>query len=503
MAKAWQALIVVGLLIAAAGMLATFDGPFDHGWLGHNGARYSLIARNYLAHGLTWLDGAPRLDAGVPRKEHPVVYAHHPPAVAMVVAMAFDLAGVSENAARAVPALATLLALLLLARLVGRVAGPREAALTVLAAVAQPMVSIYGAHVDVQGMPVYCASLVVILAYLRWLRRGTIGALLLAALVASSFDWYGLYAPAACAAHLWFTQPARRAAALGLLLYTAALTALWLVWLLGLPGITAADLSTASGPRGPAALLAQSAELPRALSEWWTATRTLMPGWPLLLAVALAVLAGKLGRPTIADPPPDEPRRLGPRGLLGLLLLPPLVHGLLFPAGMLQHGYWLFALPFGLAFGLALALRPLRAPVALVAVLLLLPAGVAGARRLLDESDQIPVLMGRALAEHTAPPDVTLTNYAVNPFEQDVPGDAWLLMRPEVTFYSDRVVRGGLAQPADLDDALQRRPDATWFLLVPWPPPSPGLEAAVAARTEGEPLRLSGDPPVTLHRLRR
>jgi len=502
-AKAWNPLIVVALLIAAAGMLSTFDGPFDHGWLGHNGARYSLIARNYLTHGLIWQDGAPRLDVGVPSRQHPVVYAHHPPAVAMVVAMAFDLAGVSENAARAVPALATLLALGLLARLVGRVAGPREAALTVLAAVAQPMVSIYGAHVDVQGMPVLCASLVVILAYLRWLRRGGLGALLLSALVASAFDWYGLYAPAACAAHLWFTQPARRATAVGLLLYTAALTGLWVGWLLGLAGVTAADLSAASGPRGPAALLAQSAELPRALSEWWTATRTLMPGWPLLLAVALAVLAGKLGRPTIADPPPDEPRRLGPRGLLGLLLLPPLVHGLLFPAGMLQHGYWLFGLPFGLALGLALALRPLRAPVAVAAVALLLPAGIAGARRLLDETDQIPVLMGRALAEHTAPPDVVLTNYAVNPFEHDATGDSWLLMRPEVSFYSDRVVRGGLEQAADVDDALRRRPDADWFLLVPWPPPSPGLAAAVDALTEGEPLALSGDPPVTLHRLRR
>ncbi|HVQ24576.1 MAG TPA: hypothetical protein VMV01_05345, partial [Planctomycetota bacterium] len=110
MAKAWNPLIVVALLIAAAGMLSTFDGPFDHGWLGHNGARYSLIARNYLTHGLIWQDGAPRLDVGVPSRQHPVVYAHHPPAVAMVVAMAFDLAGVSENAARAVPALATLLA---------------------------------------------------------------------------------------------------------------------------------------------------------------------------------------------------------------------------------------------------------------------------------------------------------------------------------------------------------------------------------------------------------
>ena len=83
------------------------------------------------------MDGAPLLDVGVHDRGRPVVYAHHPPAVSMVVAMAFDLAGVSENAARVLPALSTLLALALLARLVGQVCGPREAALTVLAAVAQ------------------------------------------------------------------------------------------------------------------------------------------------------------------------------------------------------------------------------------------------------------------------------------------------------------------------------------------------------------------------------
>ena len=435
-------------------------------------------------------------------RQHPVVYAHHPPAVAMVVAMAFDLAGVSENAARALPALATLVALVLLARLVTRVSGPREAALTVLAAVAMPMVSIYGAHIDVQGMPVLCASMLVVLSYMHWLRGGSIGPLLLSAFVASAFDWYGLYAPAACAAHMWFTRPTRRATAIGLLLYTGALTAVWVAWLLSLPGVTPAELAAASGPRGSAALLREADELPRALAGWWDATSALMPGWPLLLLVALLVMAGRLGR--VPEPPATEARPIGPRGLLALLLLPPLVHGLLFPAGMLQHGYWLFGLPFGLALGVALALRPLRSAVALAAVLLLLPAGVAGAHRLLAESDQVPVLMGRALLAHAAPAEPVLTNYAVNPFVPGRDDDSWLLMLPEVTFYADRIVRGGIREAAELDAALRRRPDAAWFLAVPWPePPSAGLSAALAERTAGEPVRLSADPPVTLHRLAR
>lgn len=504
MAKAWQLPIVAALLLAAVGLLATFDGPFDHGWLGHNGARYSQIGRNYLRFGLTYLNGAPLLDAGSHDRHHPVVYAHHPPAVPMAVAMAFDLAGLSENAARAVPVLATLLGLVLLARLVNLVAGPREAGLAALVAVCQPMVSIYGAHVDVQGTPVLCASLVVILAYVRWLRRGTIGALLLSALVASAFDWYGLYAPAACAAHLWFTRPERRASAIALLLYTGALAALWIGWLLSLPGVTAADLLAAPGPRGPAALFVEPRLLSGALSEWWSATLTLMPGWPLLLVVSLLVAAGVLGRIGGESEVGGATRPLGPRGLLALLLLPPLLHGLLFPAGMLLHGYWLFGLPFGLGLGVALALRPLKALAALAGVLLLLPAGVVGARQLLAESDRLPVLIGQALAAHTAAPEVVLTNYEVNPFEPGRPGDAWLLMRPEVTFYADRVVRGNIVKAAELDDALARRPDAAWFLSVPWPaPPSPELLAALAARSEGEPLQLSADPPVALHRLRR
>lgn len=504
MAKAWQLLLVAALLLAAVGLLSTFDGPFDHGWLGHNGARYSQIARNYLRYGLTYLNGAPLLDAAGHDRFHPQVYAHHPPAVAMTVAMAFDLLGVRENAARAVPALATLLALVLLAKLMLQVAGPREAALAVCVAVCQPMVSIYGAHVDVQGMPVVCVSLIVILSYVRWLRTGAVGALLLSAFVASAFDWYGLYAPAACAAHLWVTRPERRASALGLGLFTGALTALWIGWLLSLPGVTLRVLLAASSPRGPAALLAQAHQLPGALAAWWDTTRTLMPGWPLLLLVALLVLAGKLGRMPQDAELGDASQPLRARGLLAMLLLPPLVHGLLFPAGMIMHGYWLFALPFGLAVGVALALRPLKAPAALLCVALLAPSGVLGARQLLDESDRLPVLIGQALAAHTEGSDVVLTNYEVNPFVAERSGDSWLLLRPEVTYYSDRSVRGGLLTPADLEDALLRRPGAAWFLAVPWPaPPSPELTAALAARTEGEPRRLNADPPVWLHRLRR
>jgi hypothetical protein len=145
----------------------------------------------------------------------------------------------------------------------------------------------------------------------------------------------------------------------------------------------------------------------------------------------------------------------------------------------------------------------LRPVVAALLVAGLLFAGVQGARAALAEADELPVLVGRAIAEQTAPSDVILTNYEVNPFT-DGGTDEYVLMRPAVTWYADRVVRGLVDGPAALQRALARRPDSRWFLSVPLPrPPSPELLAAVSGRAEGEPLRLSDDPPALLFRLRR
>ena len=81
--------------------------------------------------------------------------------------------------------------------------------------------------------------------------------------------------------------------------------------------------------------------------------------------------------------------------------------------------------------------------------------------------------------------------------------DAYLLMRPEVTWYSDRVVRGWIRTPEDLDAARRRRPDADWFLEVPWPSPaSEDLLAALSARRVGEAVAMSETPLVRLHRLK-
>jgi hypothetical protein len=95
-----------------------------------------------------------------------------------------------------------------------------------------------------------------------------------------------------------------------------------------------------------------------------------------------------------------------------------------------------------------------------------------------------------------------LTNYDVNPFVDGAAGDEHVLLRPAVTWYADRDVRGNVATPAALEQARRRRPDAVWFLAVPWPAPlSPAAGTAVRAAAVGEPLRLSEDPVVELFRL--
>lgn len=507
------ALLGVAFAVALLGLTRTLGEPFVHGWMGHNGARYAHIARNYARDGLLAFGGAPRRDVaarerggGESAHSRPVVepgalpdvYAHHPPALSLAIGLLFRLWGVDEDVARALPILATLLALALLARLVGLEAGAGAGALAALAAAAMPMVSIYGAHVDVQGPPVLALSLATLLGYRRWLAGGSMGPMLAAAAAASAFDWYGLYTPAACALHLFVTRRDRRGAALGLGAATLLLFALWVAWLHDLPGSSAGGVISAAVVRGPGALEGGAA-LAAHVAAWWSDTNAAMPGWPVLLLAALLVAAGVL---RAAPPTPCARPVLGARALLLLLLLPPLLHAALFPAGLLIHDYWLFGLPPALAAAFAVtATRLGRVPSTLLALLLLVP-GFFGARSLLERRDDLSVPVGRALAEHTAPGDVVLTDYDCNPFDQRA---GHLEKRPAVTFYSDRKVRGlvgtGAPQGVSLQSALSREP-ADWFLLTPWPPlPAPGLADELAARSAGPPKRLAENPPVDLWRL--
>ncbi len=507
-------LVGLALLLAAASLSRTLDGPWQRSWLGHNGARYAHIARNHARHGLLHLRGAPLLDAGRHDPARPDVYAHHPPGLGMALALVSSGdAGPDERTCRLFAIASTLLGLLLFASLVGAVAGPLTAGVATLVTASMPMVSVYGAHVDVQGPPVLCLSLAVVWSYRRWLAGGALWPFVLAAVGASSFDWYGLYAPAACALHLFATRPARRRTAWLWALGTGVLFAAWLGWLVSLPTMSFGRLLGAAGVRGVGALLASEASVTAGVATWLGETTDLMPAWPVLLLLALSLMLSRrtaeMHRVGPASPELGSRERgdpgLGVRGLLALLMLPPVVHGLIFPAGMLVHDYWLFGLPCGLGLAVAVGLRPLRPFLTALALVVFLVAGESAAGQVLDpaRSDAIPAAVGAALARETGPEDVVLTNYDVNPIHPEVPA-GYVLKYPEVTYYSDRLVRGSIDSVSALDEvALVRYPAARWFLLMPPGGPRAGDHPQLRAALErsGAPRQLSGEPEVWLYRL--
>ena len=122
--------------------------------------------------------------------------------------------------------------------------------------------------------------------YKRWLEgRGGVGAVVGATVLASAFDWYGLYTPVLCAAHLFVTVPARRGAALGLLGATLGVFGRWIAWSLSLPGQSVHGIDGAADIRGWGALFLDRAALAEHYPAWLSATSLLMPGWPFLLFI--------------------------------------------------------------------------------------------------------------------------------------------------------------------------------------------------------------------------
>ncbi len=515
---------VLAVLLTALGMTRVFGDPFQHEWLGHNGARYAHIARNYERFGLTHLGGAPLLDVaqapgGEGSASAPDIYAHHPPGLSMTIAVVDRLLGVEgeafarEDHARLVPAVATLVSIVVLAWLVAAALGVDAArgdaqalspawagGLAAVALAVMPMVNLYGAHPDPQGAPVLLGSLATVLAYHRWLRGHGLLPWLVASALAVFFDWYGLYAPTLCAVHLFLTQPTRRLAALGLGGWTLLLFSVGLWWLTSLPGMSLDRLAGAAGLRGPAGLGGDIEGLGRHLGAWWSDTLRLMPAWPVLTLVL--AWEGWRGLRMARSPGRGQATGLGSGSLLFLLAAPPLLHAILFPAGLLVHSYWLFGLPPALAAAVALACQRWRAPVGVLLVGLLAVAGWSAADELLAREDPVPALVGDLLARHTAPGEAVLTNFDTNPFADNAAG--YVMKLPEVTFASDRQVRGRVGRSGEpsLAEARTRLPAARWFLLVGWPESAdPALVAEVSAATLGEPLQVMPGVAVSLHRL--
>lgn len=502
--RAWigVGLLVLALALTLAGLWPQLDGPWDHGWLGHNGARYAQIARNYARDGWWVAGGAPRFDVPGADPAAPQVYAHHPPGLPLLVSLVFLAVGEGERPARLVSAAATLASLGLIFALVRRVAGTLAGGLAALLVAATPMTVVYGSHVEVQGPPVLAAGLGVLWAYDRARRGGSWWPWLALAGLAAALDWFGLYFVGGCAVHAALASPRRPGLATGLAAVASGLFAAWVAWLGNLPGMSVERIFGAAGVRvdgGAGALEAGQPSLGAGLAAAARGWLDLMPSLPVALVLGLALALG-WGRRFLPDRPAEG---LCARWLVALLLAAPLVHGAAFPAGLAVHGYWLFALPVALAAALALVLVRLRAGRLALVTLLLAGLGAARLPAARLPADPLPALVGQALAQAVPPGEVVLTNYAVNPLRWGLPGDAHHVRLPEVTWYAERVVRGGVDSPARLAEALARRPDARWFLLAPFPPPpdGPALAAALAERAGEPPVTLSGDPLVLLQRL--
>jgi len=495
-------LVLAAMIVAGLGMKPTLEpGPWQQSWLGHNGARYSQIARNYVRLGPLHLAGAPLLNAA--QEPEPDVYANHPPGLSWLLAAGFALVGEGETTARGLAALATFLSLLFLAWLVSGESDPVTGGLAALLAAAMPMTMVYGAHVDPQGAPALAAGLAVLLAYRRGLAGRGYGWWLLASVVATAMDWWGFYACVGSAIHLVVTRRDQWRRALLLVSWTAFLFLGWVLWLANLPGATRGSLWSAATIRGPGVLLNDTPELGTAVAVWFASLWALMPGWPLWLLLAVLVcMLPRLRGPTQG--------LLGIPGLLALLLLPPLYHGALFPQGLLLHSYWLFGLPIGLAASLAFALRPLTLRHRGVSIALAAGAGLAalwvvpGAGLLPDPPSEVPAQVGALLGRVTSPGELILTNYDCNPLAPDAEGDAYVSRRLEVTYASDRRIRGldptfGSSDADAFREALRRCPEARWFLLMPFPEePSEALQAALLEASDSEPLLVSEEPPVVL-----
>lgn len=505
----WAALLLaLGLGWAVFAMQGDLDGDFRRGWRGHNGARYAQIARNYARDGFLFQGAAPRFDAAGADGSSPAIYAHHPPGVTLLVGAAFVALGESERVARGVSLVASMLGLLALFALVARVAGAGTAGGTVLLTVALPMTVVYGTHVEVQGPHVLAVGLVFLWAYDRWRCGASAGPVLVLAALASAFDWFGLYFVAGCALHAALARPRSRRTALILAGTCAGLFAFWVLWLGSLPGMSPTGVFRAASVRvdgGQGALAADQPGLGQALLGRLQDLSQLLPGFPVVLVLALVLLMHPVWSDlTHAGQRPARPLGLSTRWLLGLLLAPPLLHCALFPAGLAVHDYWLFALPPALGLTAALLLGRLPAGWSAAGAVALALAAMGWGAGAGSAEDALPALVGRALGQQVPVGEVVLTNYAANPLRFGAEGDEHHVRLPEVTYYSDRVVRGGIGSAEQLREALRRRPDARWFLLAPFPPPREpeGLELVLREVSPHPPTVLSEQPPVLLYRLR-
>lgn len=476
-------LVLGGLAHLYLALSPTTEGPFRLAFVHHNAARYAIAGRNYARNGFSPHLAAPDLTPGKRGAEDaPRLYLHHPPLAPWICGFALAHGEEKESTVQR-PflwiGLLVPLALFLLARRVLAGAGPAIAA--ALAAVI-PMSGLYGGHVDPQGPIVLISLALQVGFYVRYRQTRSKGALLgiaLSALLGLLSDWTAAYPLGLfpiverLLAKREGREPRFDRALLGLAVLPVLFFMAYIAWIVAIGLAPGAALFHGAGVRTLTGLLAQggdmSAQLKAALVSQSQAFVRLF-SIPLL-ALALPVLLIPALRRFAAG---DRARDLGVA--LFVLVSCGVIHIVLFPQGALVHDYWtyLFVLPLPLAAaGLIEAIR-LRAAQregeGFGVLLTLLAVGYIGyggwktthATIAAQEATQLPhAFVGKAFRQLARPDQRVLTNL---PMYNSARSD--LLEHPEITWYSDRILRGKILSVADLERARQEEGSFDRFVYV-------------------------------------
>lgn len=344
-------------------LLAVYAAGLTHGlshpWIGlhdWNGAFFSQLARNLLRYPLEIHGGMPLVAVGeaVPPPEERSIYATHPAGLVWLVAGSFVLFGETEWAARLVPIVCSLGALVLLVRLVAKCQNYDTAWLTGLLYATMPLAVYFGRMVNHEPVGVFF-MLAALTAWTeaveeqggarRW-RWAWWPAWAGATWAMIWVDWSGLLFTGLMglhAVHEYRQRGLPGRALLGMAATTAAGATSMLVHLVyaGLSGrwadLWAIFLSRSVTPAGDG--LGKGGAAPGAVWDYTVQNLT----WPMILAAAVGLAVWCLRRHGDPNPPTAGPRRATCRAArvlpaTGLLWL------VVFWRQYELHNYWLFYL---------------------------------------------------------------------------------------------------------------------------------------------------------------
>lgn len=231
LARAWVAPVYVGAVDPdATARRFGIQQPFGDDLKGSSDALHSLLAQSLLREGLAATGGIPLLNpTPVPREDF-FYYDHHPPGVSLVTALAFRWLGPTEAVARGVALFFSTVTLLVVAGLAWRAAGGGAAALALVAMAAPPAGLYWASHLDYPVPTLAMTALFLALCAGDGGGAWRHGAATLALLVALSFDFLAVLAPAALALDRLLAGPRRPRALFGWPLLCVPIVAALIAW---------------------------------------------------------------------------------------------------------------------------------------------------------------------------------------------------------------------------------------------------------------------------------